>query len=194
MSDEYLHFPGGKVRKDDVVAIETKQGAGIIFSLFSMISLYALMVIALGFAVTNFIDIFLPTVTGSDGYNDSLASKIVAFLLFVVFFGIPILLLGFTAEGYKTGNAKYFKRGRWGAAIIGIVAASICIGYFFNPNSGLKTISFVIALVTAILAIVVIIPTFAWDSLSKHQVTHITLRSGQVIKVHGVIDTAFEES
>ncbi len=161
------------------------------YSLFSMLSLYALIVIACIFAAMNFIESLLPALTGGDGYNDPLSSKIFAFVLFAIFFGLPIGLLAFTAEGYKTGEEKYFKRGRWGAGIIGGAAVMICTGYLFNPNSGLDKTAFVIALVTAILAIVVLTSTLAWNTASAHQVVHITLRNGKVIKVDRIGEAPF---
>jgi hypothetical protein len=191
MSDQYLHFPGGAVRRDEVVAVETKEGAAMKFTAFSMISFYALLTVVCLFAGINFIDSLLPVLTGGDGYNDPLIGKIVAFLLFAVIFGVPILLLCYMAQGYKTGDPKYFKRGRWGAALVGGVAAMICLGYFNESGVSLPTL--VSSVVTIILAIIVIIPTFSWEFATSHQVVHITLRSGQVLKVDRVGDTPFDK-
>jgi hypothetical protein len=186
MSDEYLHFPGRTVRKDDVVAVETKGGWGGKFAVVAVFALYALMAISMLFAFVNFNDIFMPAITGGDGYDDPLSSKLLAFALFALFFGGPILLLAFAAKGFDTGEEKYLKRGRWGAGIIAVIAGLICFGYFSNPNSGLDSVSFAIALVALVLALLVAISTFSWGFVSGHKVVHITLRSGQVLKVDHV--------
>lgn len=188
MSDEYLHFPGGTVRKDDIVAVETKGGWGGKFAALAVFALYTLMGICMLFAFVNFNDIFMPAITGGDGYNDPLSSKIFAFILFALFFGGPILLLAFAAKGFDTGEEKYLKRGRWGAGIIAAVAGLICFGYFKNPNSGLDSTSFAIALVALMLAVLVAISTFSWGFVSRHKVVHITLRNGQVLKVDHLND------
>ena len=174
MSDEYLEFPGGAVRKEDVAAVQVQAGWGVHLRTLAAIT----AIILTGLFGALFVNVGLEAMTAPASENASLGTA--DFVIIAFWVGLIFLLVR-GIDGFFKGIESRAKWAGWilllaGVGIVGWNVNNLINVDYYPLKYGIPMIAI------GILCAVSSAAFFDLGLWGNHKVHTITLRNGNIIK------------